>query len=35
MILSRISALCPGDQTFPLETHLKEFTVHMHLVKMI
>jgi len=34
-ILSRISALCPGDQTFPSETHLKQLTNHIHLVKMI
>ena len=35
VILSRISALYPGGQTFPSETHLKEFTNHIHLVKMI
>jgi len=34
-ILSRISALCPGDQTFPSETYLKQLTNHIHLVKMI
>jgi len=34
-IPSRISALCPGGQTFPSETHLKEFTNHIQLVKMI
>jgi len=28
-ILSRISALCPGGQTFQSETHLEEFTNHI------
>jgi len=34
-ILSRISALCPGGQTFPSEKHFKEFTKHIQIVKMI
>jgi len=34
-ILSGISALWPESQTFPSETHLKELTNHIHLVKMI
>jgi len=34
-IISRISACCPGGQTFPLEKHWKEFASHIHLVKMI
>jgi len=34
-IISRISAHCPGGQTFLLEKHLKEFANHIHLVKMI
>jgi len=29
-ILSRISALCPGGQTFLLQKHLKEFANHIH-----
>jgi len=34
-ILSRISALCLGGQTFLSEKHLKEFANHIYLVKMI
>jgi len=34
-ILSRVSALCLGSQTFPSEKHLEEFANHIHLVKMI
>ena len=34
-ILSRISALAPGDQIFLPEKHLKEFANHFHLVKLI
>jgi len=34
-ILSRISAFCPGGQKFPSETHLKEFTNNIQLVKMV
>jgi len=34
-ILSRVSALCPGSQTFPSEKHLEEFANHIHLVKII
>jgi len=34
-ILSRNSALCPGGQTFLSETHLKQLTNHIHLVRMI
>ena len=34
-ILSRISTLCPGGQTFLPEKHLDEFANHIHLVKMI
>ena len=32
-ILSRISALCPGCQTFISKKHLKEFANHIHLLK--
>jgi len=34
-ILSRISALCPGGQTFLSETNLKQITNHIHSEKMI
>jgi len=34
-ILSRISAICPGGQTFLSEKHLNEFANHIHSVKMI
>ena len=34
-ILSRVSAYCPGGQTFPSEKLLEEFANHIHLVKMI
>ena len=34
-IISRISAHCPGGQTFLSEKHLKEFANHIHLAKMI
>jgi len=34
-VLSRISALCARGQNFPSETHLKEHTDNIHLVKMI
>jgi len=34
-ILSRISGLCPGGQTFLSETYLKDFTNQIHLVKVI
>jgi len=33
--LSRVSALCPGGQTFLSEKHLKEIANHINLVKMI
>ena len=34
-VLSRISALCPGGQTFPSEKHVEAFANHIHLMKMI
>jgi len=34
-IISRISAHCPGGQTFLSEKHLKEFASHIQSVKMI
>jgi len=34
-IISRISAHCPGGQTFLSEKHLKAFANHIHLVKII
>jgi len=34
-ILSLITALFPGGQTFILEKHLKEFANHIDLVRMI
>jgi len=34
-ILSRMSALCPGDLIFLSEIHLKEFANHIPLVKIM